>query len=79
MKELSLALKAGSEEMKNKILDNVSERAATMIREEMEFMGPVKLRDVERSQQKIVDIVRKLDEEGEVVMGSPGSTEEIIV
>jgi len=79
MKELSLALKAGSEEIKNKILDNVSERAATMIREEMEFMGPVKLRDVERSQQKIVDIVRKLDEEGEIVMGSPGSTEEIIV
>jgi flagellar motor switch protein FliG len=79
MKELSLALKAGSDELKNKILDNVSERAATMIKEEMEFMGPVKLRDVEKSQQKIVDIVRKLDEEGEIVMASPGAKEEIIV
>lgn len=79
MKELSLALKGGSEDMKSKILNNVSERASAMISEEMEFMGPVKLRDVEKAQQKIVDIVRKLDEEGEVVMSSPGSKEEIFV
>ncbi len=79
MKELSLALKGASEEMKKKILTNVSERASTMIKEEMEFMGPVKLRDVEKAQQKIVDIVRKLDEEGEVVMSSPGGKEEVIV
>jgi len=79
MKELSLALKAASEDMKQKILNNVSERASTMITEEMEFMGPVKLRDVEKAQQKIVDIVRKLDEEGEVVMSGPGGQEEIIV
>jgi len=80
MKELSLALKGGSEEMKEKITNNMSERAAEMINEEMEFMGPVKLRDVEKAQQKIVDIVRKLDEEGEVVMASPGGGgEEIVV
>ena len=79
MKELSLALKVSSDDMKSKILDNVSERAAAMIQEEMEFMGPVKLRDVERAQRKIVDIVRKLDEEGEIVMAGPGSTEEIVV
>jgi len=79
MKELSLALKGGSDDMRHKILNNVSERASAMISEEMEFMGPVKLRDVEKSQQKIVDIVRKLDEEGEVVMSSPGSKEEIVV
>ena len=79
MKELSLALKAASEELKNKLLSNVSERASAMIREEMEFMGPVKLRDVEKAQQKIVDVVRRLDEEGEIVMASPGSEEEIIV
>ncbi len=71
MKELSLALKAGSEEIKEKILANVSERASAMIEEEMEYMGPVKLRDVEKAQQKIVDIVRRLDEEGEIVMAGP--------
>lgn len=79
IKELSLALKAASDEVKNKILSNVSERASTLIREEMEYMGPVKLRDVEKAQQKIVDIVRKLDEEGEIVMTGPGAKEEIIV
>ena len=79
MKELSLALKAGSEEIKEKILSNVSERASAMIQEEMEYMGPVKLRDVEKAQQKIVDIVRRLDEEGEIVMASPGGKDEIIV
>ena len=79
MKELSLALKAGSEEIKEKILANVSERASAMIEEEMEYMGPVKLRDVEKAQQKIVDIVRRLDEEGEIVMAGPGGKDEIIV
>ena len=78
-KELSLALKASSEDLKNKILSNVSERASTMINEEMEYMGPVKLRDVEKAQQRIVEIVRKLDEEGEIVMAGPGGKEEIIV
>ncbi|MCD6116531.1 flagellar motor switch protein FliG [bacterium] len=79
MKELSLALKGASDDMKAKILSNVSERASKMIKEEMEFMGPVKLRDVEKAQQKIVDIVRKLDEDGEVVLATPGGKEEIIV
>ena len=79
MKDLSLALKAGSEDVRTKILSNVSERAAALIREEMEYMGPVKLRDVEKAQQKIVDIVRKLDEDGEILMSSPGAKEEIIV
>jgi len=79
MKELALALKAGSGEIKNKILSNISERAAAMIKEEMEYMGPVKLRDVEKAQQRVVDVVRKLDETGEIVMTSPGTKEEIIV
>jgi len=79
MKELSLALKGASEDMRGKILHNVSERASKMISEEMEFMGPVKLRDVEKAQQKIVDIVRKLDEDGEIVLATPGAKEEIIV
>lgn len=78
MKELSLALKGASDEMTDKILSNMSERASTMVREEMEFMGPVKLRDVEKVQQKIVDSVRRLDEEGEIVMSGPGGGEEII-
>jgi flagellar motor switch protein FliG len=79
MKELSLALKAGSDEIKTKILSNLSERASAIITEEMEYMGPVKLRDVEKAQQRIVDVVRRLDEEGEIVMGSPGAEDEIIV
>ena len=79
MKELSLALKAGSSEIKERILSNVSERAVTMIKEEMEFMGPVKLRDVEKAQQKIVETVRQLDEMGEIVMTTQGSKEEMVV
>lgn len=79
MKDLSLALKAGSESLKEKILNNVSERASTMIKEEIDFMGPVKLRDVEKAQQKIVEVVRRLDEEGEIIMTGPGSKEEIVV
>ena len=78
-KELAVALKAASEKMKEKILSNMSERAATLIREEMEYMGPMKLKDVEKAQKKIVDIVRRLDEEGEILIAGPGSREEIIV
>lgn len=77
--DLALALKTSSDDLKNKILRNMSERAAAMINEEMEYMGPVRLTDVETSQQKIVDIVRRLDDAGEIVIAGRGGGGDIIV
>jgi len=77
--DMSLALKTASEELKDKILRNMSERAASMIKEEMEYMGPVKLSDVEAAQQKIVDIVRRLDDAGEIVIMGRGGAGDIVV
>ena len=77
--ELGLALKTASEELRNKIFKNMSERAAALIREDMEYMGPVKVSDVEGAQQRIVDIVRRLEDAGEVVVeGRGGDTETLV-
>jgi flagellar motor switch protein FliG len=57
----------------------MSERAATLIKEDMEYMGPVRVSDVEGSQQRIVDIVRRLEEAGEIVIAGRGGQEELIV
>lgn len=79
-KDLAIALKAATEEVKNKIFGNVSERVGTMIREEMEFMGPMRLSDVEAAQQRIVESVRRLEEEGQIVIsGRGGGKEDVIV
>lgn len=77
--ELALALKTASEDLKNKIFGNMSERAASLIKEDMEFMGPVRVSDVEGAQQRIVDIVRRLEESGEIVIAGRGGAEELIV
>jgi flagellar motor switch protein FliG len=77
--ELALALKTASEELKGKIFSNMSERAAALIKEDMEFMGPVRITDVEASQQRIVDIVRRLEEAGEIIIAGRGGTEELVV
>ncbi len=78
--DISIALKASSEDVKNKIFNNISSRAAQMIREELEFMGPTRLKVVEESQQKIVNVVRRLEEEGEIVIsGRGGGDDELIV
>jgi flagellar motor switch protein FliG len=77
--ELSLALKTASEELKNKIFKNMSERAAQLIREDMEYMGPVRVSDVEAAQQRIVDIVRRLEEAGDVVIEGKGGDAELLV
>jgi len=77
--ELALALKTASEEMKQKIFSNMSERAAQLIREDMEYMGPVRLSDVEAAQQKIVDIVRRLEDAGEIIIAGRGGESDIIV
>lgn len=76
--ELALALKAATDEVKEKILANMSSRMREMLEEDMEFMGPVRLKDVEEAQQKIVNIIRKLEEAGEIVI-SRGGGDEIIV
>ncbi|MDF1543627.1 MAG: flagellar motor switch protein FliG [bacterium] len=78
-KDLSLALKAASDEVKSKIFANVSERVATMIKEEMEYMGPTRLSDVEAAQGRIVEAVRRLEEEGQIMVSGRGGKEDIIV
>jgi flagellar motor switch protein FliG len=77
--ELALALKTASDELKEKIFSNMSERAASLIKEEMEYMGPVRVSDVEAAQQKIVDIVRRLEDAGEVIVAGRGGGEGDIV
>lgn len=77
-KDLSLALKGASETVKTKIFKNMSDRAATILREDMDFMGPVRLRNVEEAQQRIVNVIRRLEEAGEIVVARGGG-EEIIV
>ena len=77
-KDLSMSLKAANDDLKSAILRNMSERAAKLIEEELEFMGPVRLKDVEESQMKIVDIVRTLEEDGEIVISGRGGEEEIV-
>ena len=77
--ELALALKTASEDLKNKIFGNMSERASGMIKEDMQYMGPVKVSDVEAAQQRVVDIVRRLEESGEVVIQGRGGDSELLV
>jgi len=77
--ELALSLKTASDELKQKILSNLSERAAQMIKEEMEYMGPVRVSDVENAQQRIVDIVRRLEDAGEIIITGRGGEGDLIV
>ena len=76
--DLALALKGATEEVQNVILNNLSTRLASMIKEDMEYMGPVRMKDVEDAQQKIVNIIRKLEDSAEIVI-SRGGGDEIIV
>ena len=76
--DLEIALKGANEQVQNAIFNNLSKRLATMIREDMEFMGPVRMKDVEEGQQKIVNIIRKLEDAGEIII-SRGGGDEIIV
>lgn len=76
--ELAIALKGSSAEVQNLIFGNLSSRLATMIKEDMEYMGPIRMKDVEEAQQKIVNIIRKLEETGEIVI-SRGGGDDIVV
>ncbi len=76
--ELAKALKAVDSEVQDKIFRNMSKRAATLLREDMEYMGPIRMKDVEEAQQKIVSIIRKLEEQGEIVVAR-GTEDELVV
>ncbi len=71
-RDLALALKASDEKIKAKIYKNMSERAASVVKEELEFMGPVKLKEVESAQMRIVDVIKQLEEQDEIVVGGHG-------
>jgi len=76
-KELAVALKGVGEGTQARIFKNMSERAAAMMKEEMEFMGPVRLKSVEESQQRIVSVIRKLEDAGEIIVARGGGEEMI--
>jgi len=74
----AMALKGASEELKKKILGNMSQRASQMLSEEMDYLGPVRLADVESVQQQIVDIIRRLEDAGEITTHAEESHDEMI-
>ncbi|MBU8907014.1 flagellar motor switch protein FliG [Desertibacillus haloalkaliphilus] len=76
--DLQLSLKVASEDVKEIIFSNMSQRMAETFKEEMEFMGPVRLRDVEEAQTRIVAIVRRLEEAGEIVIARGGGDDIIV-
>jgi flagellar motor switch protein FliG len=71
-------MKTSPDEVKDKIFRNISSRAAEMIKEDLEVMGPVRLSDVEKAQSEIIKIVRKMEEEGKVVIAGRGA-EDVLV
>ncbi len=77
-KDLSLAMKATTDDVTNKIFKNMSKRAADMLKEELSYMGPVKIRDVEEAQMKVVNIIRSLEDRGEIVI-SRGKNDDMLV
>lgn len=77
--DVTLAMKVCSEEVRDMILRNVTKRVADMIKEEMEFMGPVRMRDVETAQQKIVQVIRQLEDSGEIIIARGGKGEDMLV
>jgi len=78
MKDLATALKSVKEDVQQKVFKNLSERAAAMLKEDMEFMGPVRLKVVEEAQQKIVAVIRRLEAAGEITIGRDGE-EDVLV
>ena len=76
--DLAMALKSATEQVQNAIFNNLSKRLAAMIKEDMEFMGPVRMKDVEEAQQKIVNIIRKLEDSAEIII-SRGGGDEIVI
>jgi len=78
-RDLILALKGATEELKEKFFKNMSQRMALMIKEDMEVMGRVPLREVEAAQQRIIQVAKELDEAGEIVLQRRGAEEEVFI
>lgn len=78
-KDLALALKIADEKVKEKIFSNMSERAADLLKEELQYMGPVRLKEVESAQSRIVDIIKMLEEQEEITLNFRGGSEEVYV
>ncbi len=74
----AMALKGASEELKDKILNNMSKRASDLLKEEMEYLGPVRLSSVEQTQQQIVDVIRRLEDAGEITTHGEEEEEQFI-
>jgi flagellar motor switch protein FliG len=77
-KTLTIALKGASEELRQRLFANMSKRAADMMREEMDVMGAIRVREVEKAQQAIVAVARQLEEEGLIVTGEGGGEDEYV-
>ena len=76
--DLGIALKGTSEEVQNVIFNNLSKRLAAMIREDMDFMGPVRMKDVEEALQLIVIFIRRLEVTGEIIIARGGGDEIVV-
>ncbi len=76
--ELAIALKGAGESVKQVIMSNISKRLAAMIEEDLEYMGPKRVKEIEEAQQKIVNIIRKLEDAGEIII-SRGAGDEVVV
>jgi len=77
-KELALSLKAASDDLRKHIMSNMSERAASALEEEVELLGPVRVRDVEAAHARIIEAVRRLDQAGEILIRGQGASDDII-
>jgi flagellar motor switch protein FliG len=78
-KDLAMSMKVSEEKLKDKIYRNMSERAQELLKEEIQYMGPVRLKEVEAAQQRIVEIVKQLEDSGELVVAGRGGKEEVFV
>jgi len=78
-KDLALALKVAEDKVKDKVYKNMSERASDLLKEELQFMGPVKLKEVESAQAKVVDVIKALEESQEISLNMRGGNEEVYV
>ncbi|MBI5730666.1 MAG: flagellar motor switch protein FliG, partial [Ignavibacteriales bacterium] len=78
-KDLAISLKVSEERLKEKIFKNMSERAADLLKEELQYMGMVKLKEVEAAQARIIDVIKALEEKGEISLNMRGGPEEVYV
>jgi len=77
--DLALSLKVADEKLKDKIFNNMSERAKELLKEELSYLGPVRLKEVEAAQTRVVEIVKQLEDQGEIVVAGRGGLEEVFV